>query len=131
MIIAESLSQYLTGNPAITALTTEIRPQVLADGHGDPALTYAMVDDDAIRTFTAHSALRRAVFDINCYSSTYATVKELARTIRNELETHVGAFGEHVAHQIDIDNDLDRFETQTKLHSVSLSCSIWYTPQEV
>ncbi len=127
MTIAESLGQFLLDNTAITAITSEIRPQVLPDDASYPALTYSMIDDERIRTLDGHSTLSTASFDIDCYAPQYAKARELADVVRAELDGYTGELGGHTAEQIDFDAASDYVEGQTKIYSVTMSVAIWYS----
>ncbi len=125
-MITKSLAKFLLANSAITAITTEIKPLKLADGHGDPAIVYALQNDRRQLLLDGFGSMSRARFYIDCYSTTYNAVKALAETVRAELEGYVGVFGDHQADQIDLDDEQDLFEDDTKLYRVAIRLSVWY-----
>ena len=126
-MIAESFAQFLLNNVAITAITLEIRPLLLLDGHDDPAIVYMQADDEKERTLGSFSALQRARFFVDCYSTSYSQARGLAETVRAELENYRGAFGDHTVEQVDFDYDADLFEDDTRLYRVALRLTMWYS----
>lgn len=130
-MISLSLAKWLQTNSAITALTTEIRPQKLAGGHAHPALIYTVTSVETPRVFGGRSSLSTASFDIDCVARDYSAARELADVVRAELEAHSGPFGDVDGQQIDIVNEQDLFEPQAKYHVVTQSYTIWYSSLEV
>ena len=129
-MITLSLAKWMQANAPITAITADIKPQILNDDHADPAITYTLIYDEAFRVYAGHSTLFRAEFQVDCYAAVYADSKALANTIRNELQSYVGAFGDHEAQQIDFRSERDMHESQTKLHRVMLEFTLWYNEQQ-
>lgn len=125
-MITQSLAKFLIANANITAVTTEIRPQKLEDGHADPAIVYTLGSDQKQRLTDGFGSMARARFYIDCYSTSYSAVKSLAATVRGELEGFVGTLGDHQAEQIDCDGDEDLFEEDTRLHRVALRFEVFY-----
>lgn len=125
-MITRSLPMWLKANPVISSMVQDIKPQVLTDGHSDPALTYTLQYDNRPRVFEGISTLREAGFQIDCWATRYDTAKNLAEAVAEELVSHVGDFGEDIAEQIDIESERDSFESPTKLHRATVIVSIWY-----
>ncbi len=126
-MIMLSFARFMTENPAISSMAGEIRPVQLGEGICDPAIVYALMGKTHQRmTNSKISTLRRARIAMNVYSAAYVTVREMANTIRNELEEYVGDFGDHTAKLINFDSEVDGFEPNTKLYTVSQQIEIWY-----
>ena len=126
-MIANDVAQFLLNNAPITAVTTEIRPLKLSDGHDSPAIVYMQGSDDAERTMDSISSLHRAAFYIDCYAYSYSEARTLAALVRSELESYSGVFGSVTAEQIDFDGDYDLFEDDTRLFRAALSFTLWYS----
>ena len=125
-MITQSFAKFLLANVPITSVTTEIRPLKLDEGHADPAIVYAMGEDSWHRLTSGFSSMGNAVFYVDCYSSSYNTVKSLAEIVSGELTGYVGAIGDHQAEQIDNISEQDIFEDETKLYRVAMQFEVWY-----
>jgi len=128
MSISESFAGWLQSNAAIGAITDEIRPQVLPDDASYPALTYQLAGQTNERGIGDFHSMKQADFIVNFYSPQYADCKSLATVARSELEGFVGIMGDYDCEQVEIDVDFDRYMNQEKLHGVSMTATIWYTP---
>ena len=126
-MISKSLAQFLITNQAISAITTEIRPVKLQEGHADPAIVYMQADDRQFPIIAGRSSLKQAEFYIDFYSQSYETVKTLALAVRTALDNYMGAFGDHIAENIECTTDDDMFEDQTKYYRVAQNYVIWYS----
>jgi len=126
--IKTSLYTYLSGNSTISATGAVIFPQTIPpQSTSQKMLTFAMDEDSDQQILDGVSGLREALFVVDCYSPSYLDADTLATAVKSALVGYRGALGTNVAEHIRKEREFDLFESDTRLHRVSLQFLIAYT----
>lgn len=130
-MITQSFSEFIRSRPAITAITTDIKPYVLDDDHDDPAITYSLRGERKISLLdNTYSDLSIADFDVLCWSDSYADAKDLANVVASEFREYSGSFGnEYEAQKIEAELGQDLLDPQADMRAATVIISVWNNPQ--
>lgn len=123
----EELRAFVLGDSEIQSyIEGRMGPLPLKQGTQKASLTYSEKgrDDAQIQTgpdcFTAHS------WPINCWATTYDEMRLLAKAVRRKLNGYDGAMGGFSRVSFFMENQLDSFEDESKLHRGMLDFTVWY-----
>lgn len=115
------------GVAAVTAYVGQrIRPGILSDGDGMPAITYSLVSgspQNSLDGFTSH--LVRYSVQIDCWAKTLNAVNSLALVVRDRMNVSASGF-KTVITDFPL---LDDYENDTRRFRRSLACACWHTEQ--
>ena len=113
-------------------LTTQVSglklyPQIAPETQAPPYVVYSRESTDRWRTLAAEGQFVSS-FNISIYNTSYSAVLTLRNTIRALLEAKTGtlATGSPTVQAIEIDNEIDMYELDTKLHHGVLSITIFH-----
>lgn len=90
-----------------------------------PCLVYQRVGTERGKTFCATDSLANVQMQVDLYSVSYKTVKELARDVRQALVDYTGSMGDAHVDKVFIDVEFDLVETDTGLYRVSQTYTFW------
>lgn len=114
-------------------LTTQISglklyPQIAPETQAPPYVVYSRDGTDRWRTFASEGQFV-ASFNISVYATTYSAMVALKNSIRVLLEAKTGtlATGSPYVQAIEIDNEIDMYELDTKYHHGVLDITIFHT----
>lgn len=124
MTIEAGLYSFLTAQ--ISGL--KLYPQIAPETQAPPYAVYSRENTDRWRTLATEGQFV-ASFNIGVYASTYGAMIALKESIRNALEVKTGtlATGSPYVQAIEIDNEFDMYELDTKLHHGVLDITIFHT----
>lgn len=133
-MIWRCLYAWMTANATINAAAV-IYPSWLPQQNTTlPALTYSVDDNQDDQLLDGVGSLVQSLVSIECWASTYAAAHTLADVVKSELVGYRGAFGDLTVSPnvtVTVDHvrklrELDLFESDTRLHRVSLQFLIAY-----
>ncbi len=112
----------LNGSATITAFTSaRIYPVKLSEDAAFPSLTYQRISGSRVYSFSGYDELQHCRLQIDCWSTSYGTAKELAYTVQTVM-VNSGTFK-----AVLIDRPVDMYVDGTEIHRVSMDFSIWHT----
>ena len=126
-MIIRSFAKHIRAATAITALTSNIRAVVLYE-NDEGGITFQQDDDEGAPILGGSNSLRPARVHVDCYDKDYDQVRTLAAAVRATYENFSGLLDADTVQRIDIARENDIFETETKLHRVSILLTIWFNP---
>lgn len=123
MTIEEGLVAYLK----TAAPTLKIFPQIAPESQAAPYAVYYRSGTDRWRTFSSEGEFVSS-FSISIYAAGYGAMVALRNTIRGLLEIKTGVFGtgSPAVQAIEINNEMDLYEQDTKLHHGSMEFTIYH-----
>lgn len=86
MSIEAALYSELSGDTAVSAITTAISPHVVGQADDLPYVTYQRITTNRYPHMTAASGLLTATIQINCWSSDCEEAESLKEAIRDALD---------------------------------------------
>lgn len=124
MTIESGLYSFLTTQ--ISGL--KLYPQIAPETQAPPYVVYSRDGTDRWRTFASEGQFV-ASFNLSVYATAYSAMVALKDSIRVLLETKTGtlATGSPYVQAIEIDNELDMYELDTKYHHGVLDITIFHT----
>jgi hypothetical protein len=126
-MIEEDLITYLYSGAAVTALVGQrVTPLRMDQGADLPAITVQRIDGPRVRSLTGPSGLAHPRFQLDCWGSTYASVKAVATAVRQRLDGYRGLMGSTTVGGVSLESDQDDFEPDTGLYRVSMDFIIWH-----
>jgi len=106
--IESALCALLKGSVNITGIVgTRIYPIYIPRGKSVPALTYQQISGVRSHTNSGADNMVPAVFQINCWTKTYAECRELANTVRNAVDDYSGTISSVVIQGIHLQDEDD------------------------
>jgi hypothetical protein len=129
--LVKFLSEHGVVGPLITdADLTRIFPllipeHVRGDAKKMPCLVYQRIGTERDKTFCATDTLARVSLQLDVYSKSYLTCKQLALAVRQAIVDYTGPMGDTHVDKVFIDVEFDLVETDTGLYRVSQTYTIW------
>ena len=125
MAQTEKLVYALLANAAtITAFTSaHIYPVLLPQGLAAafPALTYQRISGGRVYSLSGYADLQHCRIQIDCWATSYGTVKELAYTVQTVM------VGSNTFKAVIEDRPIDMYDDETEIHRVSMDFSLWHS----
>ena len=121
MSLYNKLYKHLSTSVLITAHTSNrIYPVLLPQGTvaAFPAVTYQRISADRVYSLSGYSTLENAKMQIDCWATSFETVKDLANKTRQVVD---GA----TAFASNLISDQDLYEDEVNVYRVSMDFSIW------
>lgn len=116
MTIGETIFSTLTGDAAVSAIVgTRVYPLVIPQGGDLPAVTYQRIYGAPINDLAGAGELVRARVQVDCWATTYASVRALADA----------AYGSLCAIGFLPINDMDDFDDEVPVYRVVLEFTVW------
>lgn len=126
-VAALSSIRAIVGLSTTSPQKAAVYPNFLPQNHyGFPALTYTQDEDAQSNTLDGVSTLKEALLTADCWALTYLNAHSLANALVTDLVGYRGTFGTVTADFIRLERSLDLYESDTKLHRVSLQFRIAY-----
>lgn len=134
IIIEKGLFAYLSNESDITDIvSTRIYPMIVPQGTAYPAITYDLTANTPEMTNDGESGLTEANFVLKCWAATYAEAKNLAETLRLNLNGFgkgtMGAVTVNRASKTDDSDMTPELEGNlsiVKAYGVAFDLQIWY-----
>lgn len=132
-MIEAGLTSYLSGHAVVGPLLKSgahvfplLIPEHVRSERGQlPCLVYQRVGTNRDKSFCSTDTLANVQLQIDLYSVSYKTVKELARDVRQALVDYTGSMGDTHVDKVFIDVEFDQIETDTGLYRVSQTYTFW------
>jgi hypothetical protein len=131
-MIEQAFYEHVSADAGISALiSNRIYPFNIPHGVDADAVTYNLAGSDRTRTMGGESTYIRAIFDVDCWSNTYAGAIAIADAIEAALVDYRGQLGS-TSPPVDADHirlerrGPDQFEPDTELHRVVLQFLVGY-----
>lgn len=129
MIVEEALAARLEGFAGLSALVADrIYPLALPQEPTPPAVVFLKVSGPRDLTQSGASGLVNPRFQVDAWAATYSSAKAVAEQVRLALigfsGTMGGASGVYVS-GVNLDNERDLYEDETRLYRVSLDFTLW------
>lgn len=107
------------------AFDTAVYPHFLPEDRSLPAVTYRI--SSSRPEYSADGPSNHGVtFQVDCWSQVYLDLKKLRDEVKDLLDGYTGELGEHYAHLVQIENEVDTYEPETKLFRVSIFFNVFY-----
>lgn len=131
-MIEQAFYQHLTADAGLATLVADrIYPFNIPHGVELDSITYNLAGSDRTYTMGGESAYIKAVFDVDCWSYTYAGAIAIADAVEASLVDYRGQLGS-TSPPVDADHirmerrGPDQFEDDTGLHRVVLQFLVGY-----
>jgi hypothetical protein len=124
MIIEEGMFTCLNGLELVATGSVYPRggiPQKAAR----PYLTYYKVSGPRDSTHSGNSKLARSRFQIEVWSECYLQAKRIASELIEDLNGYRGPMGDVARVACEVDNELDQFDSETRLHHIVVDVILW------
>lgn len=123
MTVEEGLVSFLKASIS----NLKLYPQIAPEGHTAPFCVYFRTTTGRWRHLQSNGSFAVS-YQISIYHTTYAAMVTLRNTIREYLEPKVGtlATGSPYIMAIEIDNESDLYEADTKLHHGVLEFTLYH-----
>lgn len=121
MALYNKLFRHLSTSTLVTAHTSNrIYPVVLPQGTvaAFPAVTYQRVSGDRVYSLSGYSTLENARMQIDCWATSFETVKDLADKTRQVVDSAT-VFASNLI------SDQDLYEDGVEVYRVSMDFSLW------
>lgn len=126
MIDNDLITFLKAGSAVATLVAARIYPLTMPQGGEYPAVTTQRIDGPRVRSLSGPSNLAHPRFQIDCWATTYASVKAAAQAVRQRLDGYRGLMGTTTVGGVSLESDTDDFEPDTGLYRVSLDFIIWH-----
>lgn len=126
----EALIAYLLAASGIAALvSTRVFPHSLLQGSALPAVTVQRISGAPLYADDGEVGLDNPRMQVDCWATTYAGAKTLARAVKSRLSAFYGTTGGVDFHYILLDNERDDREAGANnaayIYRVSLDIIVW------
>jgi len=131
MLIEEALFAHLKAHAGLSALIgTRIYPLVLPQNPTLPAITYQKISRVGERAMSSPTPrVARARFQISCWGTSYASVKDVAEQVKAALQDYSGLMGGSGGVQVldvNVANEQDIYEPDTGIYHLSVDVMIYH-----
>lgn len=108
MSVEQSIYSILSGNAGVTAIAgTRIRPIMVGNADGFPAVTYQRVTTSQRYSYGGNSNKATGRWQLNCLAATYAQAKNLAEAVKAAIDTYSGTSGDFRLAHVFVDDMQD------------------------
>jgi hypothetical protein len=125
-MIVESFHTHLSADSGVAALCKRIWPHWIPHDSEMPAISYRMEGDERQHLMNGVSTLKLALFNVECWSASYAQAHELSEAVESALAGHAGTFGDDDVDHIRLERKFELAETDSKLYRVSMQFFLAY-----
>lgn len=129
MTLEQALYSYLSTYAGLTALvSTRIYPVTMPQGVTYPAVTYTRISAPRIHAMGRDTGLASPRVQVDCWGSSYSSVKGVAAQVRAALQDFsglMGGAGGVTVQRAFIEGDRDLYESDTQTHRTSMDFIIW------
>ncbi len=133
-MIWRCLYAWMAANSSINAAATIYPAWLPQQNTTFPAISFSVDDNQDDQLIDGIGSLTTSLISVDCWASTYAAAHTLADVVKSELVGYRGAFGNVSSSPVvtvTVDHvrktrELDLYESDTRLHRVSLQFLIAY-----
>lgn len=127
MSVETELYTRLSGYTTLTNLTsTRQHPNVLPENETMPAISWRRVSDQRVSAMGADVVNVRARFQIDCWASTYTSMRAVADAVRGALQRYSNLSTGGVIEDTYFLNQTEFYENDTGIHHAALDFEINY-----
>ena len=119
MQLEEGLFNYLK-----TAVPASIFGQLRGDRL--PAVVYTLISDPVTISLCAVDQIHESRYQIDCYTRKYQQAKQLAKQVIQALHNHTNSLAGYPIQRVLLENTMDGFEDNAKLHRQILTFVIYH-----
>jgi hypothetical protein len=119
------LKPLLAGGGLTRVFPLMIPEHVRSDPTALPCVVYQRVGSTRGGTFCSTDSLASVTLQLDMYSRSYLSVKQLAIKVRRALVDYTGPMGDTHVDKVFIDVEFDIIETDTGLYRVSHTYTFW------
>lgn len=120
MLLEQGLFHYLKTAIPSASIYGQLRgPQL-------PAIVYTLISDPVTISISAVDQVHESRYQIDVYTRKYQHVKTLAFQVANALHNHTGTLGDYPIQRALLENTMDGFEENAKLHRQILTFVIYH-----
>ena len=119
MQLEEGLFNYLK-----SAVPASIYGQLRGDRL--PAVVYTLISDPVTISLCAVDQIHESRYQIDCYTRKYQQVKQLAQQVIQALHNHTNSLAGYPIQRVLLENTMDGFEDNVKLHRQILTFVIYH-----
>lgn len=123
-MIASDLRAFLLGRTAITTITNRIVSVPMPEKLEYPAITFDQESDERVQTWSGASNHVKAIVNLDCWSKSLASARQLAEAVEADINGYKGAMGYGYCHLLRITSMSELYEGGTRLHRVNLQLII-------
>ena len=111
MTVENAVRSRLNGFAGLTSLVaSRIHPLTLPQNVTYPAVSYSKVSVERVRAMGADPGLALARFQVSCWATTYAAVRDVGEQVRAALQRWRGTVEGVVIQESFFENEVDLFE---------------------
>ena len=118
MLLEQGLFDHLKQLPA--SIYGQLRGERL------PAVVYTLISDPVTTSFQVVDQIRESRYQIDVYNRKYLQVKQLAQQVVAALHQYTGSLGGYPVQRVFLENSVDGFEDNAKLHRQILTFVIYH-----
>lgn len=121
----------LADAPVLAVVSTKIWPMIAPQGSAMPYIVYSRIGTDHIEVLAGSAGLARATFQIDCWSDSFDTVRDLANKVRIALQGVQGTHASVVIDGINMTSEVDDYEepenkNEPGTYGVKMDFGIWF-----
>lgn len=120
MKLEEGLFNYLKTAIPSASIYGQLRGERL------PAVVYTLISDPVSISLCAVDQIHESRYQIDCYTRKYQQVKQLAFQVTRALHNKTGTLGDYHIQRVLLENTMDNFEENAKLHRQILTFVIYH-----
>lgn len=120
MKLEEGLFNYLKTAIPSASIYGQLRGERL------PAVVYTLISDPVSISLCAVDQIHESRYQIDCYTRKYQQVKQLAFQVTRALHNKTGTLGDYPIQRVLLENTMDNFEENAKLHRQILTFVIYH-----
>jgi hypothetical protein len=122
-MILEDVYALLSGDAAISAITSGIYPVLIPESAAYPAIAYQRTNSSRAINFDEVENFVATTIQVDSYAETYNTAVYLSDAVKAALNNYAGGDIQLTK----LDTELDVFEDASSLFRVSQRYMIWHT----
>lgn len=125
--IEEGLGAFLAADATLTGLvSTRIYSMRMPQTPTLPAVVFYRISNRRELVQNGDAGYARTRFQIDCWGSTYSSVKGVADAVRQRMQAYSGTMSGLTVQRVAHLNDNDVFEEDTEIFGVSMDFEIWH-----
>lgn len=126
MLAEEGLAYFMTHDPIISSLIGDrFEPLVVPQDKARPAVAYQRITTPPEYSHSGRSNPEHPTIQLTIEGRTYTEAKQLAKTIRNKLDSFKGTMGTLEVQDCSIGNDVDGYSQTQQVPVVRLDIELW------
>ena len=120
MQLEEGLFNYLKSAIPTASIYGQLRGDRL------PAVVYTLISDPVTISLCAVDQIHESRYQVDCYTRKYQQAKQLAQQVIRALHNHINNLGGYPIQRVLLENTMDGFEDNARLHRQILTFVIYH-----